>query len=252
MKNIFKSISHFLCKNRRIYLSNPSNIVSFGCNRLCKKMSVNITGKDNIIKVGNNFKNKNIGISIEGEKNQILIGDNFKNSGTFKIRIIGSNNLIIIGNDVQIVSKLIIYNQDNSKDCKISIGNKTSFFKTEILTSDHSSSITIGDDCMFSCDTIVYNTDGHSIFQDGRLINCAKDLIIGNHVWCGWSSSILKNSYISDGCVVAKGAIVSGKFIDKNVIIAGVPAKVIKENIEWSRKSINETLNDELFSENKL
>lgn len=47
---------------------------------------------------------------------------------------------------------------------------------------------------MFGFDTIIYNTDGHSIFQNGNLINKADKLVIGDHVWCGWGSTILKIS----------------------------------------------------------
>ena len=122
-----------------------------------------------------------------------------------------------------------------------SVGNKTSFYKTEISTYDNGSEVEIGEDCMFGFDTIIYNTDGHSIFQNGNLINKADKLVIGDHVWCGWGSTILKNSYIPSGCIVGKSAVVAKKFEKENVVIAGNPAKIIKENICWDRKSVNGT-----------
>ena len=107
---------------------------------------------------------------------------------------------------------------------------------------DNGSEVEIGEDCMFAFDTIIYNTDGHSIFQNGNLINKADKLVIGHHVWCGWGSTILKNSYIPSGCIVGKSAVVAKKFEKENVVIAGNPAKIIKENICWDRKSVNETI----------
>ena len=161
-------------------------------------------------------------------------GNTFKRSKDFKskkfsLSVSGKDNMISIGRNF------------NSKDCKINIGNKTSFYKTEISTYDNGSEVEIGEDCMFAFDTIIYNTDGHSIFQNGNLINKADKLVIGDHVWCGWGSTILKNSYIPSGCIVGKSAVVAKKFEKENVVIAGNPAKIIKENILWDRKSVNET-----------
>lgn len=93
---------------------------------------------------------------------------------------------------------------------------------------------------MFAYNTLVYNTDGHSIFQNEKLINQAKKLIIGDHVWLGMDSCVLKNSYIPSGCIVGKSAVVAKKFEKENVVIAGNPAKIIKENICWDRKTANE------------
>ncbi len=181
----------------------------------------------NSVCLGANFFCKIANIHIEGKNNSLTIGD---------------NNEIIINDNVSVVTELKVYCHDNSQCCKINIGNRTSFYKTEISTYDNGSTVSIGNDCMFGYDTIVYNTDGHAIFQKDKLINIAKDLIIGDHVWCGWGSTILKNSYIAGGCVVGKGAIVSGKFEEVNSVIGGVPAKILKRNIRWDRKSVNRVL----------
>ena len=206
-----------------------------------QKFSLSVSGKDNIISIGRHFNSKDFDLTIKGTNNKVIIGDNFINNGQCKILVVGSNNTIVIGDDIQIVTQLVIYNHDNSKDCKINIGNKTSFYKTEISTYDNGSEVEIGEDCMFGFDTIIYNTDGHSIFQNGNLINKADKLVIGDHVWCGWGSTILKNSYIPSGCIVGKSAVVAKKFEKENVVIAGNPAKIIKENICWDRKSVNGT-----------
>ena len=36
------------------------------------------------------------------------------------------------------------------------------------------------------------------------------------------------------------GAIVTKKFDEENVILGGIPAKIIKKNIKWDKKSVNE------------
>ena len=54
-----------------------------------------------------------------------------------------------------------------------------------------------------------------------------KGIKIGSNCWIGAKATILDGSIIGDGCIVAAGAVVTGVFPD-NVIIGGVPAKVIK------------------------
>lgn len=53
-------------------------------------------------------------------------------------------------------------------------------------------------------------------------------IIIGKNVWIGNNVTILKNTVIGDNTIVATGAVVKGNF-PENVIIGGVPARIIKE-----------------------
>ncbi|WP_241910618.1 acyltransferase [Vibrio cyclitrophicus] len=50
---------------------------------------------------------------------------------------------------------------------------------------------------------------------------------IGSNCWIGAKVTVLDGAKIGNGCVVAAGAVVKGIFPD-NVIIGGVPAKIIK------------------------
>ena len=54
-----------------------------------------------------------------------------------------------------------------------------------------------------------------------------RPVAIGNNCWIGAKATILDGTKIGDGCIVAAGAVVKGEFPD-NVIIGGVPAKIIK------------------------
>ena len=61
-------------------------------------------------------------------------------------------------------------------------------------------------------------------------------IIIGDHVWINMDARILNGARIQQGSVIGSGSFVSKKQIPCNCIAAGVPIKVIRENIVWSRK----------------
>ena len=56
----------------------------------------------------------------------------------------------------------------------------------------------------------------------------SKGIKIGNNVWIGAKATFLDGAIIGNNCVVAAGAVVNGIF-PNNVIIGGVPAKILKE-----------------------
>lgn len=235
------------------------NLLSFFLNRIIikgknkvffnkkkvKNYQLNLIGQNNVFIAQENFVVRNLDIKILGENNKITIGANAQ-INNLHIEIKGSNNNITLGNDILIADKLTIYNHCDTQNANITIGDKTSFYNTTIHNYDNDSSIAIGEDCMFAYNTLIYNTDGHSIFQDGQLINKAEKCKIGNHVWCAMDSSILKNSNIPDGCIVGKSAVVSGNFTQANVVLGGIPAKIIKKNIYWDRNTVNDILNKKL------
>lgn len=90
--------------------------------------------------------------------------------------------------------------------------------------------IQIGEKVAIARDVIIRDTDAHTI-EDGKHEK-NKEVIIGNHVWIGTRAIIMKGVHIGDGAIIAAGAVVT-KDVPPNTIVAGVPAKVIKEDISW-------------------
>lgn len=89
--------------------------------------------------------------------------------------------------------------------------------------------ITIGEDCNIGRDVIIRDYDGHSI-DPALPFSCP--IHIGDHVWIGQRAMILKGVNIGDGAVIAAGAIVTHD-VPARTLVAGVPAKVIRENVNW-------------------
>lgn len=96
--------------------------------------------------------------------------------------------------------------------------------------------VAIGDGCLISWDVLIIDTDGHEIYDArGTRINSAAPIAIGNSVWLGCRSVVLKGVRIADGVVVAAAATVTRPVESPNVIVGGSPARVVKENIRWKR-----------------
>ncbi|MEX2976144.1 DapH/DapD/GlmU-related protein [Serratia fonticola] len=92
--------------------------------------------------------------------------------------------------------------------------------------------IEVGKGCNISWGCQFLDDDFHSIdYENKKERN--KKIHIGDNVWIGCNSSILKGTHIAKGCVVAANAVVSGIFLEEGCLIAGNPAKVIKRNISW-------------------
>lgn len=92
--------------------------------------------------------------------------------------------------------------------------------------------IIIGKDCNISWGCQFLDDDFHHLnFENKKTKN--KVINIGEHVWIGCNVSVLKGTQIASGCVVAANSVVSGDFLEKNCLIAGTPAKVVKRGITW-------------------
>lgn len=122
-------------------------------------------------------------------------------------------------------------------DGRISIGDNTTFVRT-FLQVGKNGQITIGNDCMFSIDTRCFQSDSHQIFDlnSGERINSGKNITIGNHVWIGRNATMLGGFNILDNSIFGSHSVSSSEF-GKNLIAAGSPAIVIRDNIIWARDS---------------
>ena len=91
-------------------------------------------------------------------------------------------------------------------------------------------SITIGKAAHIGPGVVIRDTDDHEIID--RNYKKTKQIEIGDHVCIGQRAMIIKGVTIGHDSVVAAGTIVT-KDVPPNSIVAGNPAKVIRENIAW-------------------
>ena len=92
--------------------------------------------------------------------------------------------------------------------------------------------VRIGKNCAISWNFQALDDDLHVITIDGIEKERTNSILIENHVWIGSNVTVLKNTKIGENCVIATGSVVKGNF-PPNCLIAGVPAKIIKQNVNW-------------------
>jgi len=92
-------------------------------------------------------------------------------------------------------------------------------------------SITIGYGVAISENVTIWDSDAHAIV--GKEDTMTQHITIGNQVWIGANVTILKGVTIGDGAIVAAGSVVTTSILP-NCLAAGIPAKVIKENVYWN------------------
>jgi acetyltransferase-like isoleucine patch superfamily enzyme len=90
--------------------------------------------------------------------------------------------------------------------------------------------IEIGFGVAISENVCIRDSDDHTILSSPHTKTQA--IKIGNHVWIGMNVTILKGVTIGDGAIIAAGSVVT-KDIPAKTLAAGVPAKVIKTEVEW-------------------
>lgn len=171
----------------------------------------------------------------KGRGNSIIIDENVSlRHCRFVFK--GSKNKIIIHKNARL--KNVTFWMEDDENI-IEIGANTTTNGALSLGACEGTSICIGEDCMFSHDINVRTTDSHSILNEsGERINKATSINIGNHVWVGMQSLILKGADIPHGCIVGARSLVTKKQFHVNSLIVGSPAKSIKENIHWLRERI--------------
>ena len=116
-------------------------------------------------------------------------------------------------------------------DAEIIIGNNCNLNGTMIHCNI---SVKIGNYCMFGPGTIIVDNDSHRISKDileRRKPAVRKPINIGNNVWTGMNSLILKGVSIGENSIIAAHSVVT-KDVPDNVIVGGNPAKILKQLVD--------------------
>lgn len=104
------------------------------------------------------------------------------------------------------------------------IGNGSYFNRNTLVVCEER--VEIGKNCKIAWDVIIMDSDLHPIDDHTPIVN--KPVTIGDGVWIGCRSIILKGVTIGAGAVIAAGSVVT-KNIPPKTVYGGSPAKLIAE-----------------------
>ncbi|NBB78499.1 MAG: hypothetical protein GVY36_03520 [Verrucomicrobia bacterium] len=178
-------------------------------------------------------KIRSSGIEIEGRDCHVSIGE-----GTYvldsKIEVRGSGCRLIIGRNVRIRHAHLLV-QD--RGTWLEIGEGTTMTGPRFMVAGSDVGIRTGEDCMIGVGVAVRTSDMHSILDvaSGKRVNEDRSVSIGDHVWLGESTQLMKGAEIGSDCVIGAGSLVIGRLAGEGRVYAGRPAREVRRGVTWDR-----------------
>lgn len=99
-----------------------------------------------------------------------------------------------------------------------------------------SDEISVGDGVMMANGVYITDSDWHTIYDRTERADTPTPVHIGRNVWLGDHATVLKGVTIGENSVVAARAVVT-RDVPANVIVAGNPARVVRE-LDPARKMV--------------
>lgn len=167
------------------------------------------------------------------EKKYLKIGEKVKIHDYVKIDALSTDG-VALGDHVVIGHNSVIECTGGLQSIGkgVRIGDRTTFGNDCFFGA--AGGIIIGEDVVAG-QFIRFHSENHNYTDLNMLIReqgvTQKGIVVGNNCWIGSGAVFLDGAEIGDGCVIAANAVVTKKF-PANVIIGGIPAKIIKSREE--------------------
>lgn len=102
--------------------------------------------------------------------------------------------------------------------------------------------IVLGDGALLGSN-VVLTTVNHDFDPEKRSTAYPSPIVLGKNVWIGASVTVVPGVCIGDGAIVGAGAVVT-KDVPPNTIVAGVPARIIREIHPGDRPKLRRILTE--------
>ncbi|MBR4198569.1 MAG: hypothetical protein IKQ94_07330 [Bacteroidales bacterium] len=113
----------------------------------------------------------------------------------------------------------------------LTVGNKFNLGPKSLIICHRA--MTFGNDFLTSWNCTFMDTDQHRLVDaDGHVTNPDREIIVGNNVWFGCNCLVTKGTHLANSTTVAAGTSLHGTYTDTHVVLAGNPAKVVKNGVE--------------------
>lgn len=159
--------------------------------------------------------------------------------------VLSCKNIRILNNVIFLTGRNVDLGKEFTSNCYdeayIEVKENVALGEKSHIRASFFTETVIGKDCRFGREIIIFNGDGHAIFDlnTGKNINYdlnnskwEKHVIrIGNNTCAGDNCFILCGSDVGENCVIQDNSFVNRKFSD-DCKIGGCPAQVLAENVE--------------------
>ena len=184
------------------------------------------------------------GIRFESLHGKIIIDSSDIHRGMIKIGSQGSDMFHRKGCIIYIEGTLILHGScvfgcsDTiivGKGAVLEIGNGSIFGAYNILFA--SERITIGSHFLSSWQCQLMDSDTHNLMDmnSGERYNSTFPIEIGCHCWMGNGVKVNKGVAVAGDTIMASNSLLNKDYRSEgsNVVLAGIPAKVVKRNVKW-------------------
>ena len=151
------------------------------------------------------------------------------------LRLIGENHTCVIGAGARLRGGHFLLEDSGGR---LEIGAETTMFAPMVVVSE-GGSIRVGRQCLVAYGLDLRNSDGHSVLDAAtrERVNPPADTTIADHVWLGNNCQVLKGVTVGTHSIAAARSVIT-KSVPPHTLVAGVPAKVIREGVDWDPRRL--------------
>lgn len=200
---------------------------------LLKELCINVLGplgSGNVLAINRDASNIYLNLICPSDNNMIILDAVYSLRGQLKFN--GRDNTAIIGRGWHTIKA-----EFASHGSSLYVGNETSIGGVDVWIQGEEKHVAFGQDCMLAWGVVVRTGDAHSVIDiEARTVtNVPASVTIGPHVWLAQEVLIFKGVEIGAGSVVSARSVVT-KNLPAKCAAAGMPAKLIRTGVTWSRQ----------------
>lgn len=192
---------------------------------------------DNVVHLNQTTESEFVSSSVEfaGKGNVLFVEDGVKLRNS-RLRFMGNDSVIHLRKSPRFL-RLVATTFHESV---FYLGPDASFTSEARFLPTERKHVIIGSDAMFSSRVVFRTADPHLIYSasNHQRINPSASVWVGDHVWLGEDTLLLKGARVGSGSILAARALIT-KSIPSNSTAAGVPARIVGKGIFWTRPSVH-------------
>jgi acetyltransferase-like isoleucine patch superfamily enzyme len=149
----------------------------------------------------------------------------------------GNTATIFIGPDCEFTAGDLYCGGDSS----LVFNGALTATRSAIVDARNGGSIVAEYDQLWAANVYVATDDMHrlaDVESGARLNPFGAHIRLGRHVWLGRDVTVTGHVEVGDGSVVGMQSMVRGQKIPPNTAVGGVPARVLREGITWSKDDL--------------